>query len=1002
MIGTLVSRYEIQERIGEGGMGAVFLAHDTRLNRPVAIKFLTATDDRYRARFQLEAHALSSFSHPNIAIVHDSGETEEGTPFIVMELLTGSTLNTRLEGPGLTLLQSVDIVIAIAEALSEAHSHGIIHRDIKPSNVIVNDRGHVKVLDFGLAKQLGEEPGGSEPGKSQFAQTQSNVAVGTPLYFSPEQASSRPVDARSDIFSLGVVLYECITGRSAFAGSSAFQIGAQVIHFNPPLPSKINPRIPSNLDRLTMKAIAKKPGDRFQTAVEMIEALRSVRERLAVDNQPVRRLTEGVEAQSQRVSTLTSLIEPLRKPRISVAGFLVVAAALVIIVTTSFLFFRQKPHKPTEAARASYDKGMAELRSGAFFQASKSFQKATTLDDEYALAHARLAETYLELDYSDLAKDELISVQRVEPDRSIYPKDEVLYLSAITAIMGRDFKSAAELYQQIVALTPDKPEVYADLGRAHEKADDIKKAIESYVEATNRNPDDATAFLRLGYLYGRDGNLPASDSSFNKAESLYDSQHNAEGRAEVSYQKGQLFNQLNKTAEARQELQRALDGARATSNDYLKIRALLQLASLSTTEGKVDEARDEVNQAMALAQANGMETLVAGALNDLGNIYFSKGQYDEAERNINEALDYARRYRIRRSEARAQLSLASVIYQHYADPDRTILYAQQALPFFEQGNYKKETAQALLLIGRANSLKGNYGEADRAFQENLKRAEASGDSSLIAQSHGEFGISFVQREQYPQALEHIQTNYEINKSQNNLLSTGFALANHGNALWQIGRYDEARANFGEAAKIAEKPEAKFKGLLSWLLLTEARMAVSEGKLTDAISKAHQVASLAGAPYNARAAEAQAANGIAQILSGSVEAGRKECAGAYEIARRLNNQELLCSTQLALTEALLAAREGKDALQNALEVQNRSNNLGKSDTGWRALLLAAHAEKLLGDNDRSREYASTASKILAKIEEQWGHDSYQSYLKRPDIRRYSDQLKEFLSTSTSTK
>ncbi|HEV7473001.1 MAG TPA: protein kinase [Pyrinomonadaceae bacterium] len=999
MIGTLVSRYEIQERIGEGGMGAVFLARDTRLNRPVAVKFLTDTDDRYRARFQQEARALSSFSHPNIAIVHDSGETEEGRPFIVMELLTGSTLNTLLEGQGLTLIQSVDIVTAIAEALSEAHSHGIIHRDIKPSNVIVNDRGHVKVLDFGLAKQLGEVPGGAGPGTSQFAQTQSNVAVGTPLYFSPEQASSRPVDERSDIFSLGVVLYECITGRTAFAGSSAYDIGSKVINFNPPQPSKTNPRIPSSLDRLTLKAITKKPGDRFQTAGEMIQALRSVRERLVIDNQPVRRLREGSETQSQPASTLTSLIEPLRKPRVSVGGILLVALALVVVITTLFLLFRARPHKPTALAREAYDKGMIELRSGAFFQASKSLQQATTLDDKYALAHARLAEAYMELDYSDRAKDELISVTRVEPDRSIYPKDEGLYLSAITATVGRDFKSAVDSYQQIVALTPDQPEVYADLGRAHEKADNIKKAIESYVEATNRNPGFAAAFLRLGYLYGRDGNLPASDSSFNKAESLYDSQHNAEGRAEVSYQRGQLYNQLNKTAEARNELQRALDGARVTSNDYLKIRTLLQMASLSTTEGKVDEARDAVNQAMALAQANGMETLVAGALNDLGNIYFSKGQYEDAERNINEALDYARRYRIRRSEARALLSLASLSYQHYADPDKTILYAQQALPFFEQGNYKKETAQALLLIGRANSLKGNYSEADRAFQENLKRAQDSGDSSLIAQSQGEFGISLVQREQYPQALEHIQTNYEINKSQNNLVSTGFALANHGNALWQIGRYDEARANFEEAGTIAERPETQLKGLLSWLLLTQARMAISEEKFTDAIPKAQQVTSLAGAPDNARAAEARAAKGIAQILSGSVEAGKKDCADAFAIARHLNNQELLCSTQLALTEALLATREGKDALQNAQEVQSRSNNLGKLDTGWRALLFAARAEKLLGDNDRSLEYASTASQMLAKIEEQWGHDSYQSYLKRPDIRRYTDQLKEFLSTST---
>ncbi|HEY5446435.1 MAG TPA: serine/threonine-protein kinase, partial [Pyrinomonadaceae bacterium] len=157
MIGQTVSHYRITEKLGEGGMGVVYLAEDKHLARRVAIKFLSSTDHHYRARFIREARAVSALSHPNIATVHDYGETDEGQPFIVMEYVKGMTLSAVLDD-GLTMLRSVEIVSSIAEALGEAHEHGIVHRDIKPSNVVINERGQVKVLDFGLVKHLFEQP----------------------------------------------------------------------------------------------------------------------------------------------------------------------------------------------------------------------------------------------------------------------------------------------------------------------------------------------------------------------------------------------------------------------------------------------------------------------------------------------------------------------------------------------------------------------------------------------------------------------------------------------------------------------------------------------------------------------------------------------------------------------------------------------------------------------------------------------------------------------------
>jgi serine/threonine protein kinase len=274
MIGQTVSHYRIIEKLGEGGMGVVYLAEDQHLARRVAIKFLTSTDHHYRARFIREARAVSGLNHPNIAIVHDYGETAAGQPFLVMEYIKGKSLSDLLD-EGLTLRRSVEIVSSITEALGEAHDSGIVHRDIKPSNVLINERGVVKVLDFGLVKHLFEPTttdGVDLDAQTIYStQTRSDVIVGTPLYLSPEQATGKQIDGRSDLFALGALLYECLTGQSAFSGGSVLEIGAQIIHVTPPAPSALNQRIPPELDRITLKALEKKVEARYQSAGRIIE-----------------------------------------------------------------------------------------------------------------------------------------------------------------------------------------------------------------------------------------------------------------------------------------------------------------------------------------------------------------------------------------------------------------------------------------------------------------------------------------------------------------------------------------------------------------------------------------------------------------------------------------------------------------------------------------------------------------------------------------------------------
>src|SRR5919112_2041966 len=357
MNGKTISHYRMLGQIGEGGMGVVYVAEDTRFGRRVAIKIPHAgrEESHYRSRFLREARAVSKLNHRNIATVYDMGETDDGRPYIVMELVSGQTLGDVLAGPGLSVARAVEVIREVAEALSEAHSHGIIHRDVKPSNVIISDRGEVKVLEFGLAKQL-EEDGTKSRALSEH--TRSDVVIGTPLYLSPEQARGAKVDPRSDLFALGALLYECVSGRPAFSGANVIEIGAQVLHFDPPPASRSNPRVTAELDRLIKRALAKKPEDRFQTAKEFAEELSRVRARIPDSDSARTRRLAGVDTLT-RSSAFITMAETLKRPRLSLLSVLGVAAvAALLVFGVYYLFIRRPLHVPEAAALRLYEQGV--------------------------------------------------------------------------------------------------------------------------------------------------------------------------------------------------------------------------------------------------------------------------------------------------------------------------------------------------------------------------------------------------------------------------------------------------------------------------------------------------------------------------------------------------------------------------------------------------------------------------------------------------------------------
>ena len=263
-----IGRYKILGELGRGAMGIVYKAEDPVLDRAVALKTIMLAEDaegrsEYQARFFLEAKAAGRLNHPHIITIYDYGE-EGDLEWMAMELLEGTELRDRMAKGAIPIAEALDIAQQVADGLGYAHEHGVVHRDIKPSNVMLMPRGQVKIMDFGIARM-----------RASDLKTSTGVVLGTPRYMSPEQVAGSPVDHRSDIFSLGTVLYEMVTGKPLFGGQDMPQILHNVTNFQPVPPSRINPQAPSMLDFIVARALKKEPEVRYQSAYELSADLRS-------------------------------------------------------------------------------------------------------------------------------------------------------------------------------------------------------------------------------------------------------------------------------------------------------------------------------------------------------------------------------------------------------------------------------------------------------------------------------------------------------------------------------------------------------------------------------------------------------------------------------------------------------------------------------------------------------------------------------------------------------
>jgi tetratricopeptide (TPR) repeat protein len=678
--GQVVSHYRVGERLGGGGMGEVYLAEDTRLGRQVALKFLSptlASDPESRSRLLNEARAASALRSPAIAVTYDIGE-HQGAAFIVMEYVAGELLSARLSKGAVDSPAALDIAVQVADALDEAHGRGIVHRDIKSANLMLDERGRVKVLDFGLARFL-ESRDASKTGTTMARMTMPGVVLGTVSYMSPEQALGRPVDHRTDLFSLGVVLYEMLTGRLPFQGTSVTEIVDRVLHFDPPAPSRVAAPVSTDIDAIVKRALEKDPALRYQSARSLSEDARAALERARLS------LT--------RAGRAAPVGRGLPPPALRRAEQAVAVMTFSNITREASDDWIGTGIAETVTADLKKIQGLSVIGRARVFEALKNLSSGdlASLDDRLAIDVGRrlgaswvVAGGYQRLgdmvritaQFMDVGTGALVRTVKVDgkigeifdlQDRIVYELSQNLNLSlGIGEIegIGRDETPSMEAYEAYSrgvmnlrmagresldraiafferALThdPNYASAYAGLGAAYDLKgsfltlpDLSQKAIESLRKAIELNPKLANAHSWLGSALAEVNRFDESIASFQEALRLEPDDDSARSGLARLY-----WLRLGRIDEAITEFERAIDLNPESGYSYL------QLAQLYALRGRFSDAERIARHAVDLQEryVSGSEGLqVVGAHSRLGYILYLQGRYDEAIREYERELAF--------------------------------------------------------------------------------------------------------------------------------------------------------------------------------------------------------------------------------------------------------------------------------------------------------------------------------------------------------------------------
>jgi tetratricopeptide (TPR) repeat protein len=650
-----------------------------------------------------------------------------------------------------------------------------------------------------------------------------------------------------------------------------------------------------------------------------------------------------------------------------------------------YYFWPRTYYQPSAAALHWYEQGTDYLRNGAYYQASKALTQAVEIDGNYALARARLAQAWTELDYTDRAKDELLSVSSLT-DRSSLSTRDALYLDAILATTTRRFGDAIKAYTELANLSPDEGSVYVDLGYAYENDGNIEKALENYLKAIELNKRQyATAYLRAGVIHQRKQEADSARAMFDEAERLYRAGSNEEGIIEVLRQRGILFRNQGRFDDAKAQFQQSLEASRTIGHEAQQITALIDLSYLHSQRGLFSEAKNYAEQAVNFAQERQLENLAAGGLLELGNSFSSQGDEQQAEYYFTQAIQFARANKGRLREARGLSNLGG-LYIQTSRVDEGVKMVQQALEYFQQANYTRSVGICLTQLARGHRRKADFAAAEKALTQKLEIAKQSNNPQAIADVDYEFALLRSDEEKYPAALEKCDSAVATYEGGKDSFGIMFTNAIRARILVRLGRFDDARRLLEELFKKTAELKGGYLQLLPELELVRAELAFSEGTVAQAIVSASQAVKTAP-PKSDTLTESTYFLGLLKAVSGAKREAKQLCDEAIRVSSNSGNSRLYSVAQLRCAEAALKGADAQAALTLATEAQGRFARSQQRESEWRAWAVVSRANQQLGDKTKADEALKNAEFVRSKLEQEWGPSAFKQYAARPDIQAY---------------
>jgi eukaryotic-like serine/threonine-protein kinase len=840
ILGRIISHYRIIEKLGGGGMGVVYKAEDTRLHRAVGLKFLPGDmlhDSAALERFQREAQAASALNHSNICTIYDIGE-QDGQQFIAMEFLDGETLKHRISGQPLPFDEMLELAIQIAEALRAAHAQGIIHRDIKPANLFVTKLGTAKVLDFGLAKVVSAS---TNVGVSKMPTvtageflTSPGTTMGTMAYMSPEQARGEELDARTDLFSFGAVLYEMATGGMAFPGNTAAVIHDGILNRTPVRASQANRGLPPKLDEIISKALEKDRRLRYQSAGD-----------IRTDLQRLKRDTES--GQAGNVESIASNRRVSRGRLVAIAGGLVLVLGGLFFAIPTSRHLVIKPAAETEIARVETVKGLPPLSQGKYVAvlpfrvigdatkigyvaeglrealSAKLFQlkevHVASSDDSGTLdTNASLLQIAKELGANMLvtgmvqgSADQLritVKLDNVAENKVVWNEEFSAIPADLLTIEDKIYGRLAETLETnvsagAIAAGTDHPtdnvDAYdsylrgQDALRGQLNAKSIQSAIDYFNTALRKDPKFAKAYTGLAdaslRMYDENKDSFWTDKALNAAKQA---QALDDKLPEVHFILGSVYAETGQTAQAIAELKRAQELASNSDEAYRRLGNAYLAAGQNEQAIRALEKAVELNPYYWVNQ------------NALGNAHRQTGSYDKALKNFQQVtqlepqneIGYANIGTVYMSMGRYQDSIAPLEKAMQLGPQPAVISNLGTSYFYlhRYGDAVKQFEKAVELNPNDETMTGNLADGYRAVGE-TERAKVTYDKAITlafkalrvnqrsATTMGDLALYFAKIGDAAQAMEYVQRACVLDPSSVDLILTSaevHALSNRPN------------------------------------------------------------------------------------------------------------------------------------------------------------------------------------------------------------------------------